>query len=60
MHTLRSLLSKLEKIESDKPEKLTMYCFAENTHSDEQLQQRVDDVQADNPERNVVGIRWQE
>ena len=60
MHTIRSLLSKIEKIESNKPDKQTMYCFADNSDSDEQHQKRVDVMQAEYPERDVVGIRWQQ
>ena len=59
MNTIRSLLSKIKKIEANQSEKLTMYCFAECNETDKQLQQRVDVMRSESPEHEVVGARWQ-
>ena len=55
MHTVRSLLSKIEKIEADQPERDTVYCWINRGDDHDQ---KVADMKAKHPSKKILSVDW--
>lgn len=55
MHTIRSLLSKIEKIESDIADKGTIYCWI---NAGDDHDEKVAAMKARHPDKEIFSIGW--